>query len=132
MVADLTEIMTLQNGKNLVSLSVVAPWNEEKDAYDTNWQFLNPNGEPLTGKAQRAANLTGFFKYVPVFGLGALRDAADEFTPSGHLGRLLKAVKIPKALETEILKTLAEIDAKVIGADKRLPLTCYRSIHRSY
>jgi len=120
MVADLDEIMTLDGGKNLISLRVTAPWNGDKESYDTIWQFLTPTGEPLTGKAQRATNLTGFFKYVPVFWLGALRDAADEFTPSGHWGRLLKNVKIPKELEAEVLKTLAEIDAKVIGADKRL------------
>ena len=41
---------------------------------------------------RRSNNLISFFGYLQVFWLGALRDAANEFTPrSGHWGRLLKA-----------------------------------------
>jgi len=66
-------------------------------------------------------NLTGFFGYLPLFWLGALRDAGDEFTPrSGHWGRLLKSVRIPDELEADALRILAELDARIVAADPRL------------
>lgn len=120
MVAALDDVMTLLDGKNLVKLRVTCAWSEEKETFDPLWEFLTPDGDPMTGKAQRATNLTGFFHYLPVFWLGALRDAADEFNPRGSWGRLLKDVRIPKELEGEVLKTLAELDAKVIAADGKL------------
>jgi len=120
MVAALDDIMTLNGDKNVIRLRVTCAWTPEKDAFDPLWQFLTPDGDPMTGKAQRATNLTGFFHYLPVFWLGALRDAADEFHARGSWGRLLKDVRIPKELEEEVLKTLAELDAKVIAADEKL------------
>jgi len=120
MVAALDDIMTLSGAKNIIRLRVTCAWSAEKDAFDPLWQFLTPDGDPMTGRAQRATNLTGFFHYLPVFWLGALRDAADEFHSRGSWGRLLKDVRIPKELEEEVLKTLAELDAKVIAADEKL------------
>ena len=120
MVAALDDIMTVDGDRNLIAFRVTCAWNPDKDSFDPVWEFLQSNGDPLTGKAQRATNLTGFFKYLPVFWLGPLRDAADEFTIGGHWGRLLQSVRIPDELEKEVLAALAEIDAKVIGADARL------------
>ena len=58
---------------------------------------------------------------MPLFWLGALRDAANEFTPrSGHWGRLLRGVRIPDELEAEALRILAELDARIIAADPKL------------
>ena len=121
MVAALEDIMAvLADGRNIVTLRVTCAWSEEKQTFDPAWQFLDSAGEPLPER-RRATNLTGFFGYVPLFWLGALRDAADEFTPrSGHWGRLLKAVRIPDALETEVLRVLADLDARIVAADPRL------------
>lgn len=122
MVAALEDIMALlPNGRNLVSLRVTCAWNEDKEVFDPVWEFLDEAGQPLTGKSQRAINLTGFFAYMPLFWLGALRDAADEFTPrTGHWGRLLKSVRIPEALEADALRVLAELDARIAVADPKL------------
>ena len=58
---------------------------------------------------------------MPFFWLEALRDADSEFTPrSGHWGRLLRGVRIPDELETEVLRVLAELDARIVAADPRL------------
>lgn len=121
MVAALEEIMAVRaDGRNMLTLRVTCAWSDEKQAFDPAWQFLDSAGEPLPER-RRAINLTGFFGYVPLFWLGALRDAADEFTPrSGHWGRLLKGVRIPDALEAEVLRTLADLDARIVAADPRL------------
>ncbi len=122
MVAALEDILAvLPDGRNILSLRVSCPWSAEKEAFDPVWEFLDEAGQPMTGKAQRATNLTGFFGYLPLFWLGALRDADDEFTAkSGNWGRLLKGVRIPDDLETDVLKVLSELDARIIAADPRL------------
>ena len=122
MVAALEDIFTLlPDGRNVLILRVTCAWSVEKDTFDPAWEFLDNTGAPMTGKAQRATNLTGFFRYVPLFWLGALRDAADEFTPrTGHWGRLLRSVKIPDELEADALRILAELDARIIAADPKL------------
>lgn len=122
MVAALEDIITLApDGRNVLTARVTCAWSTEKEAFDPTWDFLDTAGQPLTGKAQRATNLTGFFGYVPLFWLGALRDAADEFTPrSGHWGRLLRSVTIPRELEEDALRILAELDARIVAADPKL------------
>lgn len=122
MVAALDDIIAMApDGRNALTLRVTCAWSEEKEAFEPKWDFLDFVGNPLTGKATRATNLTGFFGYLPLFWLGALRDAADEFTPrSGYWGRLLRDVKIPEELEDEALRVLGELDAKIIAADPKL------------
>jgi putative ATP-dependent endonuclease of OLD family len=122
MVAALEDIITIRpDGRNLLSLRVTCGWNEDKEAFDPVWEFLDEAGQPLTGKAQRAINLTGFFAYMPLFWLGALRDAAGEFTPrTGHWGKLLRSVRIPDELEGEALQTLADLDTRIVAADPKL------------
>jgi putative ATP-dependent endonuclease of OLD family len=121
MVAALEDIMpVLVDGRNILALRVTCAWSDEKEAFDPAWQFLNAAGEPMPER-RRSTNLTGFFGYLPLFWLGALRDAAEEFTPrSGHWGRLLKGVRIPDELEADALRILAELDARIIAADPRL------------
>jgi putative ATP-dependent endonuclease of OLD family len=122
MVAALEDILTVAaGGRNMVVVRVTCSWSEEKEAFEPAWEFLDAAGLPMTGKAQRATNLTGFFSYIPLFWLGALRDAADEFTPrSGHWGRLLRGVRIPEELEIDALRILAELDARIVAADPKL------------
>ncbi|SKA24738.1 putative ATP-dependent endonuclease of the OLD family [Enhydrobacter aerosaccus] len=121
MVAALEDIMVLlPDGRNSLTLRVTCTWSEEKEAFEPAWQFLDAAGEPLPER-RRATNLTGFFGYMPLFWLGALRDAADEFAPrSGHWGRLLRGVRIPDELEAEALRILAELDARIVAADPKL------------
>lgn len=121
MVAALEDIMAVSpDGRNLLTLRVTCAWSEEKEAFDPAWQFLDSAGDPMPER-RRATNLTGFFGYLPLFWLGALRDAADEFTPrSGHWGRLLKSVRIPDELEDDALRILSELDARIVAADPRL------------
>ncbi len=121
MVAALDDIITLlPDGRNLLTVQVTCAWDEEKEALDAAWQFLDSSGEPLPQR-RRAINLTGFFSYMPLFWLGALRDATGEFTPrSRHWGRLLRSVHIPEELEVEVLRILTDLDARIAAADPRL------------
>jgi putative ATP-dependent endonuclease of OLD family len=121
MVAALEDIMAVsQDGRSVLTLRVICAWNAEKDAFDPAWQFLDAAGQPMPER-RRAINLTGFFSYLPLFWLGALRDAAEEFTPrSGHWGRLLKSVRIPNELEGEALTILNQLDSRIVAADPRL------------
>ena len=120
MVAALEDILAVSAGRNLLTLRVTCAWSGETEAFDPTWQFLDSAGQPMPER-RRATNLTGFFGYVPLFWLGALRDANDEFTPrSGHWGRLLKSVRIPDELETDALRILGELDARIVAADPRL------------
>lgn len=121
MVAALEDIMAVTaDGRSILTLRVTCSWNAETEAFDPAWQFLDAGGQPMPER-RRAINLTGFFGYLPIFWLGALRDAANEFTPrSGNWGRLLKSVRIPDALEKEALRILSELDARIVAADPRL------------
>ena len=122
LIAALEDIMAiLPGGTNVITLRVTCGWDIEKESFEPVWEFLDSAGAPMTGKSQRATNLTGFFGYLPLFWLGALRDSADEFTPrSGHWGRLLKGARIPKELETEALGILEGLDARIVSADPKL------------
>jgi putative ATP-dependent endonuclease of OLD family len=121
MVASLEDIMAvLPDGRSILSLRVTCSWNAETEAFDPAWQFLDAAGQPMPER-RRAINLTGFFGYLPIFWLGALRDAANEFTPrSAHWGRLLRSVRIPDALEEEAMQILSDLDARIVAADPRL------------
>jgi putative ATP-dependent endonuclease of the OLD family len=122
MVAALDDLVVLNDrGGDLISLRVTCEWKPETEAFEPAWEFLDAADQPLSQKAQRATNLSGFFAYAPLFYLAALRDAADEFGPRSSLwGRLLKSVRIPGEIEGEVQKTLDGLDAQLLGADPRL------------
>src|ERR1700736_2454787 len=66
-------------------------------------------------------NLERFWQYVPVFYLGALRDAEDELSSRSQFwGRLLKAMEIPPALESRVQNVLDLLNKKLLRADPRL------------
>lgn len=121
MVAVLQDILgILPDGRNLVTLQVTCEWNEEKDAFDPVWQFLDAAGNTMQMR-RRAVNFAGFFNYMPLFWLGPLRDAAREFTPrSNHWKRLLRSVHIPEDLEADVLRSLEQLDARIVEADPKL------------
>lgn len=122
MVSALDDLIVINDlGRNLISLRVTCEWKGESEAFEPAWEFLNPSGQPLTQRAQRATNLSGFFSYVPLFYLSALRDAAGQFDPRSSLwGGLLKSIRIPSAIESEVQSTLDGLDSQLLAADPRL------------
>lgn len=121
MVANLDDIMSLTaEGLNKVSVSITYTWNPDKEIFEPAWEFLDSAGNALPPR-RRAINLSGFYDYILFNWLGALRDADAEFAArSRNWGGLLRAIKVPPALETEITKTLDQLDAKLLDADPKL------------
>lgn len=108
-------------GRSIIILSVTCTLDAVTGIPDPQWQFLNLERQPLTGKGARSANLHGFFQYVPIFYLGPLRDANDEFgARSQFWSRLLKAMQIPAALQAKLKKDLDQLNQDLLAADPRM------------
>jgi putative ATP-dependent endonuclease of OLD family len=108
-------------GKTSITLNVRCAWVEAEACFQPGWTFLNAARQPLLGGSARRVNLERFWQYVPVFYLGALRDAEDEFTSRSQFwGRLLKAMEIPPRLEGRVQKVLDRLNTRLLAADPRL------------
>ena len=80
---DLDQIvqLDLHTGLRSIALRTRCAWSEESGAFEPIWEFLNAARDPLAGRGARRVNLERFWRYLPVFYLGALRDVGDEFSP---------------------------------------------------
>jgi putative ATP-dependent endonuclease of OLD family len=108
-------------GKSSITLNVQCAWSEPDGCFQPVWTFLNNARQPLVGGSARRVNLERFWQYVPVFYLGALRDADDEFTARSQFwGRLLKAMEIPPRREGRVQKVLDRLNTRLLDADPRL------------
>ena len=120
---DLDQIVQIdpRTGLRSIALRTRCAWSEESGAFEPTWEFLNAARDPLTGRGARRVNLERFWRYLPVFYLGALRDVSDEFSPRSQFwGRLLKALEIPADLESQALGELDLINRRLLEADPRL------------
>ena len=108
-------------GKSSITLHASWAWNAAESAFQPGWSFLNAARQPLIAGSARRLNLERFWQYLPVFYLGALRDADDEFSSRSQFwGRLLKAMEIPAALEDRVQRILDLLNKKLLQADHRL------------
>ena len=123
---DLGEIVQIDpnTGRRRVTLQVLFHWEPRTSRFEPRWSFLNLQREPTSphgGKGARRVNLEKFWRYVPTFYLGALRDASDEFGPRSQFWRrLLRSVDIPPGLEDEVHQDLEQVNKKLIRADPKL------------
>ena len=120
---DLDEVVQTDpsTGKTFIVLRGSCVWNEAAGNFEPSWVFLNAGRAPLVGGSARRINLERFWQYLPVFYLGALRDADDEFSPRSQFwGRLLRAMQIPPALETKVQRVLDLLNKRLLQADPRL------------
>ena len=109
------------SGKSSITLNVECAWSEPDGCFQPSWTFLNAARKALIGGSAKRVNLERFWQYVPVFYLGALRDAEDEFTSRSQFwGRLLKAMEIPPKLEGRVQKVLDRLNTRLLNADPRL------------
>ena len=123
-VADLGNIVQVDptTGHRSVALRTRYAWSEDSGAFEPSWEFLDARREPLVGHGARQVNLERFWRYLPVFYLGALRDVGDEFSPrsSQFWSRLLRALEIPPDLESRALRVLDLLNRRLLKADPRL------------
>lgn len=120
---DLDHIVQLDptTGKSFITLAASCAWSAGEACFQPAWVFLNAARAPMVGESARRTNLERFWQYVPVFYLGALRDAQDEFSPRSQFwGRLLKAMEIPPELEGKVQRVLDLLNRKLLRADPRL------------
>ena len=120
---DLEQIVQLdpRTGLHSISLRTRCAWSRESGAFEPIWEFLNAARQPLAGRGARRVNLEQFWRYLPVFYLGALRNVGDEFSPRSEFwGRLLKALEIPAGLESRALRVLDLLNRRLLKADPRL------------
>lgn len=120
---DLDEIMQTDpaTGRSFITLRASCSWVEADACFQPSWTFLNAARAPMVGQSARRTNLERFWQYLPVFYLGALRDADDEFSARSQFwGRLLKAMEIPSALESRVQRVLDLLNKRLLQADPRL------------
>ena len=120
---DLDQIVQfdLETELRSITLRTSWAWSKESSAFEPTWEFLNAAREPLGGRGARRVNLERFWRYLPVFYLGALRDVGDEFSPRSQFwGQLLKALEIPAGLESRALRVLDLLNQRLLKADPRL------------
>ncbi|HXS94031.1 MAG TPA: AAA family ATPase [Candidatus Limnocylindrales bacterium] len=109
------------SGCSTILLHVTCPMDPTTGAPEPHWEFLNIEGKKLTGQASRSVNLQEFFPYVPVFYLGPLRDAGDEFSSRSQFwGRLIKAMNIPETLQQKLQQDLDQLNQSLLAADPRM------------
>lgn len=109
------------SGRTFIILRASCAWDDATGSFEPSWEFLNAGRAALTAGSARRINLERFWQYLPVFYLGALRDADDEFSSRSQFwGRLLKAMVIPPALENRVQRVLDLLNKKLLRADPRL------------
>ena len=123
-VEDLGDIVQLDmsTGTRFVSLRTRCTWNADTESFEPSWEFLTTDREALVGMGARRLNLERFWRYLPVFYLGALRNVGDEFSTrsSQFWTRLLKDLNIPPEIEARALRVLDLLNRRLMKADPRL------------
>ena len=122
-VQDLVSMVQVDPATGIRSIALRArcAWSEDSASFEPSWEFLNAARQPLAGAGARRVNLERFWRYLPVFYLGALRDIGDEFSPRSQFwGRLLKALEIPPGLESRVQRVLDHLNRRLLNADPRL------------
>ena len=108
-------------GKSSITLHAGWGWNAAREEFEADWAFLNAARQPLFGGATRRLNLERFWEFLPVFYHGPPETPKmSSHERSQFWGRLLKAMKIPPALEARVQKVLHRLNARLLGADPRL------------
>ena len=100
-----------------VTLRVTSAFDRRAEEFTTDWDFLDANGNPLTGRARSAIQLANLQRMSPAFYLSALRDASRHFVANGRFWRtFLVELGIPSAERAELEQELAALNERLIEA----------------
>ena len=109
------------NDLDSIRLRVTSKYDEAAAEIVPKWEFLNFEGQPLTGRAASSANVGRFLAYIRIFYLSALRDADQEFSPRSQFwGRILRDLRIEDAQRDALQTELERLNASLLAADPRL------------
>ncbi len=104
-----------------VEMRVKCEFQSVTKSVDPEWQFLNSEGKPYSGRGARNQNLSEFFRYVPCFSMAAMRDASVEFGGKSRFwGSLLKSINIPADKTAELESGFAALNDELLKADPKL------------
>lgn len=103
------------SGLSSVWLRVTCSYSATERDFAQNWEFLNPQGQPLQGKGEQA--LGALQREVAFYLLDALRDAGRNFDAKGPFWRpFLKDGQLPADKKTEIETKLSELNDLVVSS----------------
>lgn len=109
------------SGINSIEMRVRCQFAEVTKSVEPEWQFLNEDGSPYSGKGARNQNLSNFFDFVPCFSMAAMRDASVEFGGKSRFwGTLLKSVDINPEKTAELEGRFAELNSELLLADPKI------------
>jgi len=119
-VQDLNDIIRAA-ASNSICMRVNCEFEQVTKSLEPEWQFINLDGQPFSGKGARVQNLSNFFNYAPCFSMAALRDATTEFgSRSRFWGALLKSIEISPEKTAELEAGFEQLNAELLKADPKL------------
>jgi putative ATP-dependent endonuclease of OLD family len=102
-------------GRSHVALRVTCAFDPTTREFDQDWQFLNLQGQPLTGISDTA--LGALQREVPYFYLSALRDATRHFDAKGPFWRpFLKDSHLTPERRSEIEAKLRDVNNLIVAS----------------
>ena len=103
------------DNRRRIALRVASRYDSDANDFITDWNFLNAEGEPLSGAARSSSQLSSFQALVPVFYLSALRDASRHFISSGRFWRsFLGELGLPESEREALEAQLADLNQRLI------------------
>lgn len=106
------------DGLQSITFRVTSVYDAANTDYVTGWDFLDAKEQPLL-KAKGVRNVIELQKLAPVFLLGSLRDAAQEFRPRSQFwGPFVKSAKLDPKVREDLERELSELNTRVLDAHK--------------
>lgn len=97
-----------------VTLRVTSKYEKTLNDYQSEWRFLDPDGNPLKAKPTVLGTLQ---QLRPIFYLAAVREAAKDFTTrSPFWGPFLRSPTMPEKTRRELEEALSELNEQIIDA----------------
>lgn len=110
-------------GLSSITLRVTCAYNAQERDFAQNWDFLNPQGQPLPGKGEQA--LGTLQREVAFYLLDALRDAGKNFDAKGPFWRpFLKDGQLSADKKIEIETKLSELNELVVSSHGTFEKAC--------
>lgn len=105
----------------IVWVSVTSKFEEARNDFYLNIEFLNPEGEPLPPRNQTNTSWSNFVQETPVFYLSALRDIKESFgSRSQFWGGFLKNINLPEDKIVDVQESLQNLNENIFANDEKM------------